>query len=578
MSKIIPLQINNILGGQSLTEYLADDSQFQNSIGIDPELPRTDTGIKPSGILRPSALEIMSGSAINAGVVAIITQPKTTDIYVVLDNGRLVKYDKDLTNEVIVYDNLGVAYGAFYQNDYIYICYATDIARYGKLSLTPTGDYKGTWDASSNDPELANGTGTSGDYYFVQTGGTVNFGAGNITFVQGNYVSYNGSIWSKVDMSMTTGVWTGATLGSQTALTDTTYPSLLGTGQYPKHATFNHADNKTYVLDYKDSQGMVHYVKTDKDGADDNSTYNALDLPFNMKPTCGCSYATDVAIGAIQTTDDSVIQGKSAVYLWDTVDTSFYREVPISGVLTALQFKGGKLYAITGSVSGKGGHILYQYDGSLDFVPLKYIPEGYPPTAYAIDYVKERLMWGSFVSEPENACVVYAYGGLSGNAVHSIFKSNLTHTATDGMVTALKWVLQGNFATPTILTGGKNSTEFEYKLEKTSATYGTSYFSSKIFNLGQAFTIKEVTIPLATTLADNMTITAKLYIDEGSTTSTLRTINSTNFPDTKINRNIKLIPSTNASGQNNFYLELKWSGTALCPVSLPINFLVEIED
>lgn len=520
MSKIIPLQINNILGGQSMTEYLADDSQFQNSIGIDPELPRTDTGIKPSGILRPSALEIMSGANINSHPVAIITQPKTTDIYVVLFNGKIIRYDKDLDNETVVGTVAGDnAEGAFYQNDYIYItgtgASKNDISRYGKLSGTPT---------------------------------------------------------------LTDGVWTSATLGSQTALTDNTYPSFLGAGQYPKHFAFNHADNKTYVLDYKDSQGMVHYVKTDKDGADDNSTYNALDLPFNMKPTCGCSYATDVAIGAIQTIDDSVIQGKSSIYLWDTVDTSFYREVPISGVLTALQFKGGKLYAITGSVSGKGGHILYQYDGSLDFVPLKYIPEGYPPTAYAIDYVKERLMWGSFVSEPENACVVYAYGGLSGNAVHSILKSNLTHTATDGMVTALKWVLQGNFATPTILTGGKNSTEFEYKLEKTSATYGTSYFSSKIFNLGQAFTIKEVTIPLATTLAENMTITAKLYIDEGSTTSTLRTINSTNFPDTKINRNIKLIPSTNASGQNNFYLELKWSGTALCPVSLPINFLVEIED
>jgi hypothetical protein len=57
--------------------------------------------------------------------------------------------------------------------------------------------YKGTWDASSNTPTLANGTGTSGFFYYVNVAGTVDFGAGNISFVVGDWVLYNGTIWEK---------------------------------------------------------------------------------------------------------------------------------------------------------------------------------------------------------------------------------------------------------------------------------------------------------------------------------------------------------------------------------------------
>ena len=58
--------------------------------------------------------------------------------------------------------------------------------------------YKGTWAASTNTPTLADGTGTAGWYYRAIDAGTVNFGAGNITFAAGDDVSYNGTIWQKI--------------------------------------------------------------------------------------------------------------------------------------------------------------------------------------------------------------------------------------------------------------------------------------------------------------------------------------------------------------------------------------------
>jgi len=58
-------------------------------------------------------------------------------------------------------------------------------------------EYKGTWDASTNTPTLVNGTGNQGDVYLCSVAGTVNFGAGAISFVVSDQVIYSGSIWQK---------------------------------------------------------------------------------------------------------------------------------------------------------------------------------------------------------------------------------------------------------------------------------------------------------------------------------------------------------------------------------------------
>jgi len=58
-------------------------------------------------------------------------------------------------------------------------------------------EYKGNYNASTDSPSLEDGTGNTGDVYHVSVGGTQDFGAGNITFVVGDKVVYNGSIWEK---------------------------------------------------------------------------------------------------------------------------------------------------------------------------------------------------------------------------------------------------------------------------------------------------------------------------------------------------------------------------------------------
>ena len=71
----------------------------------------------------------------------------------------------------------------------------------GKIPVTqlPSSvmEYQGAWNVSTNNPTLTDGTGNAGDIYIISTGGTRNLGSGSISFVAGDWIVYNGSIWQK---------------------------------------------------------------------------------------------------------------------------------------------------------------------------------------------------------------------------------------------------------------------------------------------------------------------------------------------------------------------------------------------
>ena len=81
---------------------------------------------------------------------------------------------------------------------------------YGIATLDDTGripasqlavstiEYKGAWNANTNTPQLADGTGTEGDLYIVSVAGTQNLGSGNISFLVNDRVIYNGSVWQRL--------------------------------------------------------------------------------------------------------------------------------------------------------------------------------------------------------------------------------------------------------------------------------------------------------------------------------------------------------------------------------------------
>jgi hypothetical protein len=58
-------------------------------------------------------------------------------------------------------------------------------------------EFKGVWNAATNTPTLANGTGNAGDVWLCNVAGTVNFGAGPIAFAVGDYAVYTGTVWAR---------------------------------------------------------------------------------------------------------------------------------------------------------------------------------------------------------------------------------------------------------------------------------------------------------------------------------------------------------------------------------------------
>ena len=154
-------------------------------------------------------LKFKSGQRIITNVSAdpssVATDGNAGDIYVRTTGQLYVKKDSgSTTNWDLVIDDANLA--SQLAN---YILSSEKGAALGVATLDAGGkipaaqlpnsimDYLGTWAASTNTPTLTNGTGNAGDVYVASDAGTVNFGAGNITFAAGDWVIYSGSIWEK---------------------------------------------------------------------------------------------------------------------------------------------------------------------------------------------------------------------------------------------------------------------------------------------------------------------------------------------------------------------------------------------
>mgnify|MGYP007090469573 CR=1 FL=1 len=85
------------------------------------------------------------------------------------------------------------------------------------LIVSGTVNYKGTWNASTNNPTLNDppATSTKGDYYVVSTAGT----QFSISFAVGDWIISSGTAWEKVDLTdAVSSVFgrTGAVVGAST--------------------------------------------------------------------------------------------------------------------------------------------------------------------------------------------------------------------------------------------------------------------------------------------------------------------------------------------------------------------------
>ena len=318
-----------------------------------------------------------------------------------LSNGRLISYNSSLASETLIGTVAGgTATWAEYYNNYIYIfgtgASTDDVSRYGPLNNSPT---------------------------------------------------------------LVDNAWKGATLGTQTALTNTTYPTLRSVSM-PNHVAHVHGDNSLYFLDFINGQGLVHRINTKKvtDEGDTNGTtvvsaYNALDLPFGFYPTSIESFSKSLFITGIYTVDTTVNQGKSAFVLWDPTDTVSFYLGPIfftDPLATACLNVNGAIYVWTGNA--QNGVRLLKYIGGESVSEIVFQEEGLPPFAGAVDALGSRIVWGGFTTNPAVAGCVWAWGSKDSRipaGLHNVMKT--TSTGTSPTVSALKYVLQASNIAPRLI-------------------------------------------------------------------------------------------------------------------------------
>ncbi len=435
------ITVSSIFEGMMPSANFGSENQFLSSIGIDPDVPTTDNAsdIKTGGFIRPVQYTQFSSSEIDAPAIAIITTPQSDMTWVILSNGKVVAYTDALTSagaSSIGQVTGSVARGAFYYNNYIYITGTgtnhDDVSRVGPLNTLPFDGQSANFTVG-----LVVTGGTSGAtgkiVSQVDGGATGTLTLESITgiFVDNETITDSGGGSATVNRTfaslITNGVWTGATLGSQTGIVDSSYPTTLFSIGYLNHFGITHVDDQAYFLDYKDGIGYLHTISTTKTtnqgDTNDGSTYGVLDLPHGYAPTTISPYGNDLAVAATPTSDTTVNQGNAKVFFWDATSVSFYRALTLPDpICSILKYVNGTLYGLSGSLNG--GYRLWRYVGGDAIETLKIIEDGYPPLQGASDFVGNRIVWAANTTIPIVSSGLYAYGSKS-----DLFPKGLHHIA-----------------------------------------------------------------------------------------------------------------------------------------------------
>lgn len=394
---IQPRQTDSILGGFAISEYFNQANQFLSSLGIDPEMPKSDSDTKPSGLIRPTSMAKFSATEVTGVPLWFINNAKTDTTYLYANDGKVHTISNTFAmGTALTTVTSSAGNGAEYYNNYIYFAKNTDIARFGPLSGTAAMDQ--TW-------------------------------------------------------------WTGSPL-SKTALANTTYPSINGVA-IPNHPMCVQG-NRLYVGDVNSSGiGCISMINTKKgsvEGDTDDTTApsssNVLDFNYQWFPTCLAPFGNYLAIGVIEGVSTAVKQGNAKLLIWDTLATTtapnIIAELP-DPLITAMKYVNGILYVFSGSASG--GMRISRYLGGEQFEELFYMDGMFPPFQGAVDYQINRIVWGTGTTNPIAAGVVMSLGSKVRNlqmGVHCILSPV---TGTNAMVTAVKYVAQGENQYP--LTGWK---------------------------------------------------------------------------------------------------------------------------
>lgn len=471
-----------------------------------------------NGYIIPTAVTKFSSSGLSGAPIWIETNPTNSLVYVYADDGELISYDNSLGSETVI----------------------------------------GTPTAGSG-----NGMAFLNDHLIIPT-------------------DTNIAIYGPLSSSPAIDSTWGTVTGGMNVLINTTYPSIRSVA-YPNHMAFRHSDGFVYVTDFKANKGLIHRVGITTASANDGSLSDVLDLPVDVRPFAISNYGTDLAIiGSVVGTTAQLRKGTSTLFLWDTFEDTFWREVNIpSAMVTAMFNDGGRLY-IWGASANQGWQ-LYVYDGGETVTEIYDSSVGSSPLAGAVDSQNGRLFWGSFDTRKTDTACVYALGYQGPALPKSALQNVLTPAglSTTGIISAVRCI--DNLTSKEYPIIGHRDSGSNFGLSRYSES-GTQngVFRSQSFVVGKRFKVREVRIPLTKAVANGVVNNPSIVYDDAGSTIALTAINNTNFSGaTEVHYKAMEIDAlaSGAIGRNDFYVQFEFdAGTINTGVALPVTIIVETLD
>jgi hypothetical protein len=219
--------------------------------------------------------------------------------------------------------------------------------------------YEGTWNATTNTPTLADGTGDAGMIYLVSVAGTQDLGSGNITFAAGDWVVYNGSIWQKSINSnavVSVNSQTGAVVLTSADISEVT--NLYFTDERAQDAVGGILANTTTInLSYSDGTPSIS-AAVNSDSITNTQINSAAAIAYSKLNLSSSIVNADVAAAAAiavnklaAVTASKAVASDSSGFLVAASTTAAELDF-VSGVTSAIQTQLGSKVPDTRTVNG----------------------------------------------------------------------------------------------------------------------------------------------------------------------------------------------------------------------------------
>jgi len=512
-------KLDSIIGGMQALQF-GDQlkNTYDQAVGIDPDAPgNTNISSRTGGIISPVLYGQFSSTEISGAPMWITTTPKNALTYAYCADGKFVSYSSAFTSAAST--SIGTVSsssgnGMAYYNNYIYLASNTGIFRFGPVNNSPTLSATNFW---------------------------------------------------------------GTTLGF-TALNNWTTPSVRNV-TFPNHAMKVHTDGFLYICDVIDSayattgvrgKGVVHRISTKSDGttegiSNNGSAYDVLELPFGYNPIAIESYGTDLAVVAVYsaTGDQSINQGRAALFLWDTFASIPYKQIQIPDPIVSGVFSNnGNLYVFSGNASA--GFRISQYDGADSLPQVAFFESGFAPLQGAIDAYEDKMFFGSFstyLGSSDGYGVVYSFRSKNSSLPNVLNCPVVTsNTGTLPIVSSIKVAQQADNSRPRVIVGWKDGSGVG--LDKYGQAGGQNIRSQfKLFlPFEKPASLIAIRVLLDRAVDATSSITPVVYVDDASQTiSTLGVINNTNYSGkTTI---VYKRPELSVVAQENIILNFAWANT-----------------